>query len=525
MRKQSGKFEFLGLLSFLTVLTLLLTNGFAQRISAQEELDVYKTLDPIGQVLDKIQKEYVLDADMEELVEGALKGMMERLDRHSSFIGISDLEMMRSETRGEFFGVGVSIKSEENAIVVVAPIEGSPASLAGILPGDIIMAVDGEPTEGMSTSDARDVIRGPKGSTVDLTILRRHDGADAEVLEISVERDKVPLESVKEARILDGGIAYIRISDFKESTARDMRRYLRDFLDKGMTALVLDLRWNPGGLLNSSREVTELFLPRGSLVTYTRGRGASDDMRLRTEQNPVLPPNMPLIVLVNESTASSSEIVTGALQYHERAIILGEKTFGKGSVQTIIPLLRPASTALRLTTALYYTPGDVSINKQGIIPDVEVTMTDEEEARLWMQLLMSAAEDPNSVSEQNHGSVTGNAPTPEPSAEEQEQQAALLERVEEIFGTGARENLDAYNERNSLSRVVEDEQLKRAVEILKEESVWENLLKKYHRNVQDTQMALETAREREQLEAANTDSAQNQKEEAPQGLTQETPAL
>jgi len=262
------------------------------------------------------------------------------------------------------------------------------------------------------------------------------------------------LQSVLEARVLDGGIGYIRISDFKKNTAGDLRKRLKGFEDEGMNALILDLRWNPGGLLNASREMCELFLEKNTLVVSTRGRAKAsgrfrEEMELMTEKHPVVPETMPLIVLVNATSASSSEIVTGALQFHQRALIVGEKTFGKGSVQTIIPLNRPVGSALRLTTALYYTPAGVTIDSVGILPDVEVVMDAEQQRALGLQMYASHRSDISMRDRQDHGRVTGNM------------------------------SEDA----------VQDTVLARAVEILREDSVFDNLLKKYHRDVRETQVA------------------------------------
>ncbi|MBI2435715.1 MAG: S41 family peptidase [Candidatus Hydrogenedentes bacterium] len=511
MEKHKSRSEFVSLLAFLVAFVLVFTNGFSQRIFAQEESeDVYQQIEPVGDVLDKIQTDYVMRADLDKLVQGALIGIMSSLDRHSSFINAQDLETMREDTKGEFFGIGVSIKPDDNNnIMVFAPIEGSPAAEAGLLPGDLIIAIDGISTEGMTTADAADKIRGPKGTPVKLTLLRKKNGGgEPDILEVSVKRDKVPLESVKEARILDGGIGYMRISDFKENTAGDMKERLKKFVDQGMRAFILDLRWNPGGLLNASKEVSELFLPKGSLVTYTKGRERDehrknpDDMELYTEDRPVLPPEMPIVVLVNESTASSSEIVTGALQYHQRGLILGEKTFGKGSVQTIIPLVKPVSTALRLTTALYYTPADVTINHQGILPDLEVPMSIEEERELWVQLVTSAAEDPARTHEQNHGSITnGVHEQPAKSQEKLAREEALLVQIQDEFGAEAADALREYVKGEEKKQAtIEDTQLERAVAILREDSVWEHLIQKYHRDVHETQVAADVTSERSEEE-------------------------
>ena len=243
----------------------------------------------------------------------------------------------------------------------------------------------------------------------------------------------------------------------------------------------------------------DLFLPKNSLVTYTKGRERADgrengqNMELYTEHKPVLPADFPMIVLVNKETASSAEIVTGALQFHERALILGEKTFGKGSVQTIIPLKRPAQTALRLTTALYYTPADVTIDHQGILPDVDVPMTDVEERALINQFFRSYEKDPAKRNAQNHGSVSGHTVTVESESDIQAEEA-LLKRIADYYGEDVATTLrDSISLKERTEKTVEDKPLKRAVEILQEPGDWTATFQKYHRDVAETQMAASTA--------------------------------
>ncbi len=494
MQKYNGKYEFVALLTFLTAAVLLLSNGFMGRLGADEAApDVYEKIEPIGEVLATIQKEYVRDADMNALVEGALRGMMRSLDDHSSFISAQDLEQMREDTKGEFEGIGISIRNDEaGRVMVMAPMMGSPAATAGIQPFDIILAIDDIPADGMTTSDAADRIRGQRGTTVKLTILRpsEDEGRDGEIIDVEVKRDKVPLLSVEEAGMLEGGIGYVRVKDFKETTATDVGNKMKEFLDQGMKGFILDLRWNPGGLLNSAVEVSELFLPRDTLVTYTQGRERPDgrpnreNMRYKTQARSVLPDGFPVVVLVNRHSASSSEIVTGALQFHQRALVVGEKTFGKGSVQTIIPLNRPENTALRLTTALYYTPAELTIDHQGILPDVEVTMEQEHLVKLVRQMNRSFELDPMNNGMLNHGLISGYK---EPENAVRRPDAPAEETPAEL---------------------VEDLQLKRAVELLKEEPVWENLIKKYHRDVHETQMTAQAAEAKaHEAEAATGDGA------------------
>ena len=490
MQNRQSKLEFVALLGFLIVATLVLTNGFVARISASgKDVDLYAKVQPIADVLGTILDEYVREPDIDKVVEGALVGMLNSLDRHSSYISADALQQMREDTKGEFEGIGVSIRFDDDKnVLVFQPLGGSPAEKAGILAGDYIIKIDGVSTQGMSLEDVAKRIRGPHDSVVKVTTSRRHEGTpEHDIHEFTVKRGNIPLESIKESRLLIDGIGYIRISDFKDNTEKDLAKHIGTLLEKGMTSLVLDLRWNPGGLLSASKQVCEVFLPKNTLVTYTQGRKTgrstlSEDVRLYTEKNPMLPPTFPVVVLINDQTASSSEIVTGALQYWKRAIVVGEKTYGKGSVQTIIPLQRPASSALRLTTALYYTPAEVTIDSAGIKPDVEVVLTRKQQVALLKQMFDSVKDDAKLLNQQNHGGASGN-------------------EVKE--------------------ETVEDLQLKRAVEVLKEDSVLENLIAKYHKDTHETQVAAPAdqvlkqgpRQDKEEIEAAPEDDKKN--EDAP----------
>ena len=475
---KSYRSQFLGLFFFLAATTLVLSNGFVARIFAQENgAEIVTKIEPIAVVLDEIMKHYVENPDADKVIEGALIGMMNSLDDHSSYVPPQAYQAITEETEGEFDGIGVQIKlDDEKNIVIFHPLPSSPAAKAGLMGNDIIVKIDDISTQGMSLDEAKDLIRGARGTVVHLTVFRQYENEETrpEILEIDVTRGRIPLESIMEARVLDGGIGYMRIQDFKKTTAGEIASRLKEMEKEGMRSLILDLRWNPGGLLSASKDVAELFLHKGTKVTYTKGRHQADgtiseEITLYTERDPVIPENFPMILLVNEQTASSSEIVTGALQYYERALVVGMKTYGKGSVQTIIPLRRPKDSALRLTTALYYTPADVTINKHGILPDVEVPLPVEKWRDLFLQMRDSWDTDPSMQHQQNHGSVTG----------------------------------DEVNE-----NTVEDVQLKRAVEILKEDAVWENLLKKYHKDTSETQVAAADVKDEvghplaEELEAA-----------------------
>ncbi|HOV33285.1 MAG TPA: S41 family peptidase [Candidatus Hydrogenedens sp.] len=503
MANRNSKFEFLSIFIFLLAIIALLTNGFAPKISAQgNKTDIYQAIEPIGHTLQTILDEYVREVDINKVVEGALVGMMSSLDRHSSYVSASDLKTLRDDTQGEFEGIGVSIKMDDNQnVIVFMPIPNSPAISAGLKPFDIIRKIDDVPVEqlwkpGMSEQEklsaAAEKIRGPIGTKVKLTIERPHSEKNNETFDVMVERAKVPLESIKENRILPSGYGYIRISDFKENTANDIKKAVKEMLDKGIKGLILDLRWNPGGLLTASQQVCELFLPKDSLVTYTRSRGQltqedGKDLELKTKNKPILPLNIPIILLVNDQTASSSEIVTGALQYHQRALVVGEKTYGKGSVQTIIPLPPKNETALRLTTALYYTPAGVTIDHQGILPDIEVVMTDEEERLLALQMYKSYEKDPTKINEQNHGTVSGNEMV-RISQEKIQEQEQLLNEIAKTAGEDAVKLMKEYFRRkNASEETIEDSQLKKTVEVLQEDPIWENLIKKYHKDVKETQ--------------------------------------
>ena len=468
MSYKNSKAEFLSLAGFLICAILVLTNGFSSRIWAQnEEIEVYEKIEPIGEVLAEILDNYVYEPDLDKAVEGALIGIMSSLDRNSSFISLEDYQTMREDTQGEFDGIGIRIRYDDSGnIIVFQPVPGAPAAKAGIKSGDYIVAVDDvdiqeDIADATSSNEALTIvserIKGPRGTTVKITV-SRETGTDgeSEIMDIDVKRGKIPLNSLLETRLLDNGVVYVRISDFKNNTASDLKKVFKKFEKEGYSSVVLDLRWNPGGLLSASREVCELFLPKNSLVTFTRGRKQEDgqyldDMKLFTQKNPVVPEGTPVLVLVSRGSASSSEIVTGALQYHQRAIVLGEKTFGKGSVQTVIPLNRPEGSALRLTTALYYTPADVTIDQVGILPDVPVEMDMDAQRALNAQMNLSMNAGEEFINKQNHGPATGNTE-----------------------GEGDEE-------------LVNDVVLDKAIEIIRESPTFESMIEKYHRDVSETQ--------------------------------------
>ena len=327
--------------------------------------DAYKNLEVFTEVLRQIEKNYVEPQDDQKLVQGAIKGMVQSLDPHSSFLSKEEHQDLLTETKGSFSGIGVEITVKDNVLTVVSPIEGSPAYRAGIQTGDKIIKIDGKLAADMTLPEAVKSIRGEKGTKVTLTVMR--EGVE-KPLEFTVIRDVIPIKSVR-STLLTPKIAYVRISNFQSKTTSDLSAEL-DKRENGrkLEGLILDLRNNPGGLLSQAIDVSDLFLESGVIVS-TKGRESSQDMRA-TAQKKRTDRNYPIIVLVNGGSASAAEIVAGALQDNKRALILGTKTFGKGSVQTIIPL--SDGSGLRLTTAMYYTPSGRSIQASGIEPDVEV---------------------------------------------------------------------------------------------------------------------------------------------------------
>ena len=327
--------------------------------------DLYKNIEVFTEVLRQIEKNYVEPQDSKNLIYGAIKGMVQSLDPHSSFLTKDEHKELLIETKGSFSGIGIEITIRDNILTVVSPIEGTPAYNAGIQAGDKIIRIDNKPSTDMSLIDAVKLIRGSKGTDVKLTIHREGAGKP---LEFTITRDVIPLISVRNY-LLTPKIGYIRISNFQSKTADDLASALEK-LEKNRTleGLILDLRNNPGGLLTQAIEVSDLFLDSG-LIVSTKGRDPSQDIEVSAHKNEK-ERKYPIIVLVNGGSASAAEIVAGALQDNKKALILGTRTFGKGSVQTILPL--SDGSGLRLTTAKYYTPSGRSIQLSGISPDIKL---------------------------------------------------------------------------------------------------------------------------------------------------------
>lgn len=333
----------------------------------------YEELKIFTEAISMVKKNYVEDVKTKDLVYGAIKGMLNSLDPHSSFLSPEAYKEMQAETKGEFGGIGIQIGIKDGMLTVIAPIEDTPAYRAGIKAGDKIMKVNNEFTKDMSLHDAVDKMRGAPKTSVIITILRE---GWKETKDFTLVREIIKVKSVK-SKLLEDGIGYVKINQFQEQTAADLSTALEKLTQEKMNSLILDLRNNPGGLLNSAVGVTSQFLPPGKLVVYIKGKKGEKTDYNTTEDKPNY--NIPMIALVNEGSASASEIVAGALKDWNRAVILGAKTFGKGSVQSVIPL--SDGSGLRLTTAVYYTPKGTSIQATGIVPDIVVKLETKEQGK------------------------------------------------------------------------------------------------------------------------------------------------
>jgi len=366
MQKRQKAWVGITIVLLLTVFTSGIMVGKGLRDAFSAEAETYEELKIFAEVLSLIQKNYVEESKSKDLVYGAIRGMLNTLDPHSAFMSPEMYKEMQVDTKGEFGGLGIQIGIKDNRLTVIAPIEGTPADRAGIKSGDVIVKVDDDTTKDMTLMEAVEKMRGPKGTPVKLTVQR--EGAE-EPLVFDLVREVIKIDSVK-SKMLDDHIAYVRLSQFQEMSSKDLSSALKKLKDAKMQSIILDLRNNPGGLLTSAIETTELFIPPGKVVVSIKGRDPKKDKDeyLSSNKNPY--ENYPMIVLVNEGSASASEIVSGALQDWGRAIILGTQTFGKGSVQTILQL--SDGSGLRLTTAKYYTPKGRSIQNIGITPDIVV---------------------------------------------------------------------------------------------------------------------------------------------------------
>ncbi|OAN52366.1 peptidase S41 [Paramagnetospirillum marisnigri] len=347
--------------------TLLSTTALTPvSVAAAERKETYKLLDLFAEVFDKVRSEYVEPVNDEELIEAALNGMLTSLDPHSAYLNPKNSKDMEIQTRGEFGGLGIEVTMENGWVKVVSPIDDTPAYRAGLQPGDFITHLDGDPVQGLSLSEAVDRMRGIVNTDIKLTV--RRQGVE-NPFDVKLTRAVIKVQTVKGNA--QGDIAYIRVSQFSATTTDDLKRIfanVRKDIGKPATGVVLDLRNNPGGLLDQAVAVSDAFLEKGEIVS-TRSRRPEDTQRYNARSGDIAD-SLPMVVLVNDGSASASEIVAGALQDHKRAVIMGTRSFGKGSVQTLIPL--PGHGSMRLTTARYYTPSGRSIQAVGIEPDIKV---------------------------------------------------------------------------------------------------------------------------------------------------------
>jgi len=366
----SKRERFLIVFSLILSFTLIVNGGTLSEVSARDNSNnkLFQELKIFTDVLALVQRDYVDDMDSNKLVEGSIKGLLATLDPHSGYLDPDYYQDLQVQTKGEFGGLGIEIGLRDGLLVVVAPMEGSPAELAGIRAGDTIIKIEDQFTKDFSLVDAVKTLRGPKGEPVTISI---HREGHSELIDVRIVRDNILVKSVR-SRYLGDGVGYVRINQFLESTAKDLKQALakvkRENGNKDLSGLIIDVRNNPGGLLTQAVQVTDLFISEGVIV-YTDGRVKNQKQQFFA-RNRGTEPSYPIAVLVNGGSASASEILAGAIKDHGRGVVLGTKTFGKGSVQTITPLENGG--ALTLTTALYYTKSGTPIQKAGIEPDIEV---------------------------------------------------------------------------------------------------------------------------------------------------------
>jgi len=377
----------LSVLALLVVINVVLAMRLFVAHAAETDSDNgYEQIAVFAKAIQLLRQDYVdgNKTSYHDLIYAAMKGMLASLDPHSQFLEPEDFRDMQDDTRSRFNGLGIEVSSKNGMLTVVAPMEDTPAAKAGILSGDQILKINGTPTEKMELQQAVNLLRGKPGQKATLTVLRP---STREVKDYVLERAEVKVQSVKSVHLIDRDLAgafkigYVRVVQFNEPTAEDLAKALDELQKQGMQALVLDLRNNPGGLLNSAVDVCAQFLPPNTTVVSTQGRVASQERQYTTSAAAKERPKFPLAVLVNEGSASGAEIVSGALKDLKRAIVVGETTFGKGSVQNVMQL--PDGSALRFTTAKYYTPSKQVIHGNGVAPNIPVPMSAEQEHALF----------------------------------------------------------------------------------------------------------------------------------------------
>ena len=338
---------------------------FINKIVISAEIDIYKKIDLFGEVLEKINKEYVDEFNQSESMDSAINGLLQSLDPYSSYMSPKIFDEMQTETSGEFGGLGIEVSMEAGVVKVISPIDDTPASRAGLKAGDYIVKINDVQVQGKSLSEAVDLMRGPVGSGIELTVRRR---GERKALTFNIIREVIQVQSVK-SEIIDENIGYIRLTSFNDNSSDQIEKQIKKLKkDKNLNSFILDLRNNPGGLLSQAIKISDFFLENGEIVS-TKSRKKSENRKWFAKKGDITD-GKTLLVLINYGSASASEIVAGALKDHKRAIIVGENSFGKGSVQSIIPLKNRG--AIRLTVAKYYLPSGKSISEVGVRPDIEV---------------------------------------------------------------------------------------------------------------------------------------------------------
>ena len=350
------------ILNFLTFILILFL--FSQKVISSEN-EIYKKIDVFGEVLEKINKEYVDEINQSDSMDSAINGLLQSLDPYSGYMSPEIFNEMQTETSGEFGGLGIEVTMESGVVKVISPIDDTPASKAGIKAGDYIVKINDTQVQGKSLSEAVELMRGPVGSSIELTIRRR---GERKALTFNVTREIIQIKSVK-AELLEKNIGYIRLTSFNENSAGQIKKEINKFeKNKNLKSYILDLRNNPGGLLSQAIKISDFFLDNGEIVS-TKSRQQSENRKWFAKKGD-LTKGKTILVLINYGSASASEIVAGALKDHKRAILIGENSYGKGSVQSIIPLKNKG--AIRLTVAKYYLPSGKSISEVGVSPDIEI---------------------------------------------------------------------------------------------------------------------------------------------------------
>jgi len=354
-----------------TFLIIILSLSISKYVSAANDDDIYKKIDLFSEVLDKINKEYVDDINQSEVMDAAINGVLQSLDPYSAYMSPESFQNMQTETSGEFGGLGIEVSMEAGVVKVISPIDGSPAYEVGVKAGDYIVKINEHQVQGKTLTEAVDLMRGPVGSDIEITIRRKKV---KKALVFKITREIIKIQSVKSKKINDN-IGYIRLTAFNENSSSQIKKKINEFTkDKNIKGYILDLRNNPGGLLSQAIKISDFFLTNGEIVS-TKSRKESENRRWFANKGDVINGKI-LIVLINYGSASASEIVAGALKDNKRAILLGENTYGKGSVQSIIHLKN--NGAIRLTISKYYLPSGKSISEVGVTPDIEVTEGDDE---------------------------------------------------------------------------------------------------------------------------------------------------